>query len=64
MKSRGHHIAQHDRRSRIDALGKTRKVGIRLVDMEILGKYAVFEIGKFPARQHPARVHGIPALRL
>ena len=32
--------------------------------MENLCKHAVFEVRKFPAREHPARVHCIAALRL
>ena len=62
VKARGHHIAEHDRRAGIDAFGEQRQIAVGVIDVEILGEYPVFEVGKFPTGQHPARVHGEAAL--
>ena len=63
MEAGGHHIAEHDGRSGLNAFGETGEIRIRLVHVEKFREYAVLEVRELPARQHAARVHGISPLR-
>ena len=62
VEASGDHVAEHDCRGRIQALRQKGEVCVGLVDMEILRKDAVFEVGELPSGQHAARMHGISGL--
>ena len=60
----GHHIRKHTGIHYIHSLGHERKVAIRVVHMEELGENAVLDVGKLPASQHAAGMHGVARLGL
>ena len=64
MESRREHVGKHAGVDGVDALGDQGQIAVGVVDVEVLGKNAVFEVGEFPAGEHAAGMHGIAALGL
>lgn len=64
MKAGRHHIAQHHGFGRVNGGRQQGQVAVRIVNVKKLAEHAVLKIGKFPAREHAAGMHGIPGLRL
>ena len=64
METGGNHIGKHAGVYHIDILRKQSQVSVCIIYMEIIGKYAVFEVGEFPACEHSAGVHGVTGLCL
>ena len=64
MKTGRNHVRKHTGIHNVHALRQQCQIAVSVIDVEILRKDAVLDVGEFPSCQHSVRVHGIAGLRL